>query len=56
MTRRILHPSDFSTASQAAFKKAVELAKASRAELARAMLEPAPLDPETLSAMFQRPR
>jgi len=33
MTRRILHPSDFSTASQAAFKKAVELAKASRAEL-----------------------
>ena len=33
MTRRVLHPSDFSTASQAAFKKAVELAKASRAEL-----------------------
>ncbi len=33
MTRRILHPSDFSTASQPAFKKAVELAKASRAEL-----------------------
>lgn len=34
MTRRILHPSDFSAASRAAFKKAVELAKASRAELA----------------------
>ena len=34
MTRRILHPSDFSAASGAAFKKAVELAKASRAELA----------------------
>ena len=33
MIRRILHPSDFSTASQGAFKKAVELAKASRAEL-----------------------
>ncbi len=31
--RRILHPSDFSLASRAAFKKAVELAKASRAEL-----------------------
>ena len=34
MTRRILHPSDFSAASQAAFAKAIELAKASRAELA----------------------
>ena len=34
MTRRNLHPSDFSAASGAAFKKAVELAKASRAELA----------------------
>lgn len=33
MTRRILHPSDFSAASQAAFAKAIELAKASRAEL-----------------------
>jgi nucleotide-binding universal stress UspA family protein len=33
MTRRILHPSDFSTASNAAFKKAIEMAKASRAEL-----------------------
>jgi len=33
MIRRILHPSDFSTASRAALKKAVELAKASRAEL-----------------------
>ena len=33
MSRRILHPSDFSRASGAAFKKAVELAKADRAEL-----------------------
>jgi len=31
--RRILHPSDFSRASAAAFGKAVELAKANRAEL-----------------------
>jgi len=33
MTRRILHPSDFSPASSAAFKKAIDMAKASRAEL-----------------------
>jgi nucleotide-binding universal stress UspA family protein len=33
MIRRILHPSDFSSASRAAFAKAVELAKGSRAEL-----------------------
>jgi len=33
MTRRILHASDFSAASNAAFKKAIEMAKASRAEL-----------------------
>ena len=33
MTRRILHPSDFSTASSAAFAKAIEMAKACRAEL-----------------------
>jgi nucleotide-binding universal stress UspA family protein len=31
--RRILHASDFSSASQAAFTKAIELAKASRATL-----------------------
>jgi nucleotide-binding universal stress UspA family protein len=31
--RRIMHPSDFSPASGAAFAKATELAKASRAEL-----------------------
>jgi nucleotide-binding universal stress UspA family protein len=31
--RRILHPSDFSRASRAAFAKAVELAKSDRAEL-----------------------
>jgi nucleotide-binding universal stress UspA family protein len=31
--RRILHPSDFSKASGAAFAKAVELAKSNRAEL-----------------------
>ena len=33
MIRRVLHPSDFSKASSAAFKKAVEMAKADRAEL-----------------------
>ena len=33
MTRRIVHASDFSKASGAAFKQAVELAKAQRAEL-----------------------
>jgi nucleotide-binding universal stress UspA family protein len=33
MSRRILHPSDFSRASGAAFKKAVELAKSDHAEL-----------------------
>lgn len=33
MIRRILHPSDFSTASSAAFKKAVEMAKADRGQL-----------------------
>src|SRR5437016_10007224 len=31
--RRILHPSDFSRASGAAFTKALEMAKANRAEL-----------------------
>jgi nucleotide-binding universal stress UspA family protein len=31
--RRILHPTDFSRASGAAFKRAVEMAKANRAEL-----------------------
>jgi nucleotide-binding universal stress UspA family protein len=33
MMRRILHPSDFSTASNAALKKAIDLAKASRGQL-----------------------
>ena len=33
MTRRILHPTDFSKASAPALTKAVEMAKASRAEL-----------------------
>lgn len=33
MTRRIMHPTDFSAASLAAFVKAVEMAKANRAEL-----------------------
>jgi len=33
MSRRILHPTDFSTASAAAFAKAVEMAKAGRGEL-----------------------
>jgi nucleotide-binding universal stress UspA family protein len=43
--RRILHPSDFSRASAAAFTKAVEMAKANRAELlivhVRALIMPA---------------
>jgi len=33
MARRILHPSDFSGASRAAFRKAIEMAKSSHAEL-----------------------
>ncbi len=33
MTRRIMHPTDFSTASQAAFVKALEMAKAGRGAL-----------------------
>jgi nucleotide-binding universal stress UspA family protein len=33
MVRRILHPSDFSHASRAAFRKAIDMARASRAEL-----------------------
>jgi nucleotide-binding universal stress UspA family protein len=33
MTRRILHPSDFTSFSRAALKKAIEMAKSHRAEL-----------------------
>ena len=33
MTHRIVHPSDFSKASGAAFKKAIEMTKAQKAEL-----------------------
>jgi nucleotide-binding universal stress UspA family protein len=33
MMRRILHPSDFSTASNAALRKAIEMTKASRGQL-----------------------
>jgi universal stress protein A len=33
MARRILHPTDFSGASRAAFRKAIEMAKSRRAEL-----------------------
>lgn len=33
MTRRILHPTDFSRSSAAAFRKAIEMARSSRAEL-----------------------
>src|SRR5207249_10902120 len=33
MTRRVLHPSDFSRASRAAFLKAIEVAKSNRAQL-----------------------
>ena len=49
--RRILHPSDFSLASRAAFKKAVEMAKASRAELLVVhVLSPLPLIPDVYIA------
>lgn len=43
--RRILHPSDFSPASRAAFAKAVAMAKADRAELllAHVVAYPAPV-------------
>jgi universal stress protein A len=33
MTRRILHPSDFTSFSRAALRKAIEMARANRAEL-----------------------
>jgi nucleotide-binding universal stress UspA family protein len=33
MTRRVLHPSDFTSFSRAAFRKAIEMTKANRAEL-----------------------
>ena len=33
MMRRVLHPSDFSSASNAALRKAIEMAKASRGQL-----------------------
>jgi len=33
MSRRIVHPSDFSSASGAAFKKAIEMAKSDHADL-----------------------
>jgi nucleotide-binding universal stress UspA family protein len=44
-TRRILHPSDFSSASRAAFARAVAMAKAERAELllVHVMTPPIPL-------------
>jgi len=49
--RRILHASDFSLASRAAFKKAVEMAKASRAELLVVhVLPPLPLIPDVYIA------
>jgi universal stress protein A len=45
--RRILHPTDFSPASRPAFKKALELAKASRAQLLVAhVLSPLPVTPD----------
>ena len=45
--RRILHPSDFSAASRPAFKKALELAKAYRAQLLVAhVLSPLPVMPD----------
>lgn len=43
--RRILHPSDFSPASRAAFKTAVELAKAQRSELIITHVVHAPVAP-----------
>jgi nucleotide-binding universal stress UspA family protein len=49
--RRILHPSDFSPAARPAFRKALELAKANRAELLVAhVLPPLPLYPEAALA------
>jgi len=49
--RRVLHASDFSLASRAAFKKAVEMAKASRAELLVVhVLPPLPLIPDVYIA------
>jgi len=33
MTRRVLHPSDFTSFSRAAFRKAIEMTKANRAQL-----------------------
>jgi len=33
MTRRVLHPSDFTSPSRAAFRKAIEMTKANRARL-----------------------
>jgi nucleotide-binding universal stress UspA family protein len=49
--RRILHPSDFSPASQAAFKVAVATAKAHRARLLIAhVLPPVPLVPDVYLA------
>ena len=45
--RRILHPSDFSPASRPAFRKALELAKANRAELLVVhVLPPLPVFPD----------
>lgn len=45
--RRILHPTDFSPASRPAFKKALELAKAYRAQLLVAhVLSPLPVMPD----------
>jgi nucleotide-binding universal stress UspA family protein len=49
--RRILHPSDFSPASQAAFKVAVATAKTHRAQLLVVhVLPPAPLVPDVYLA------
>jgi nucleotide-binding universal stress UspA family protein len=49
--RRILHPADFSPAARPAFRKAVELAKAHRAELLIVHVLPVlPIFPETYVA------
>ena len=53
--RRILHPTDFSPASSAAFRRALELARANRAELVLVHVLPAtPLDVEKVFAWEER--
>lgn len=52
--RRILHPSDFSPASRAAFARAVDMAKESAAELV--LVHVLPLMPPLVSQGYVAPR